>query len=98
MDGVGQQRHRATDDHDNDLQASCHPQHQQTDLDRPDTRRTRLQSVIDRVMRVMGVRHQTSVNRTLDSGGMHLTVLVGASMTVSVGLPRILFLCLIALA
>jgi hypothetical protein len=89
MDGVGQQRHRATDDHDNDLQASCHPQHQQADLDRPNTRRTRLQCVIDRIMRVMGVRHQTSVNSTPDSDGMHMTVIVGAimiyRMTVSVG-------------
>jgi hypothetical protein len=40
-------------------------------------------------MRVMGVRHQTSVNSTPDSDGMHMTVIVGAimiyRMTVSVG-------------
>jgi hypothetical protein len=102
MNGVGQQRHRATDDHHNDLRTSCQRQAQQTDLDGPDACRARLQGVIDRVMRVMGVRHQKPVNKTVDSGGVHMTVLVGAiiahGMTVPVGGPMIVFLCVISLA
>jgi hypothetical protein len=53
-------------------------------------------------MRVMGVRHQKPANKTLHSGGVHMTVLVGPimahGMTMPVGGLMIVFLCLIMLA
>ena len=68
MDRVCQQRHRSTDHHDDKLKNGGHQQDHETDLQRPDPFFACLHSVVDRVGRVVRVRHEQAVEEALHSG------------------------------
>ena len=69
VDGVGEQRDRTADEHDDQLQGGGAEQDEQADFHRPDALCAGLQGIVDRVGGVVAVRHEEAVEEALDPAG-----------------------------
>jgi hypothetical protein len=79
VNGVGQQRYRATDDHHEGLQGGCHDQPERLILT---AGQAGLEGVVDRVIRVVDMRHEQRIEQAPDSGWMFVAVLLALTMNV----------------
>ena len=74
MDRVGEQRHGATRSNHDRLQHGRHEQDDQTDLQRANARRARLERIVHGISRVVGVRDEQAVEEAFQARGMAVAV------------------------
>ena len=80
MNRVGQKRHGASHDHQHQLEQRGHPEHDQADLDRPDSLGTGFQRGIHGIGGVMAVRPEQFAQGPTHSPGVLVPVLVPVVM------------------